>query len=446
MKKILITLLLLTGLRASALDWTYSTNLFWWITSPTNIFCGSNSTDPARDSYIVIWNKLNADIDLMWSRIQNSTNGGGITNFVFTTTNVPATSNATIVVTGVTNNIAYCFAQIPAGATGPAGTNTVTVTNTITTYNFTNQIFSSRDYLVYGNTNLTMTTSNYLGLFTNLTSAKLTPPILGGSDFIPGTNVFEQLWYATNGSSVWSTNLIYATNGAKVAVVGAGGGVGSVMLYANDHPELAGRHNYLNGQHLHVDAPGGDDEVVPYLTMKNAILNATGGQWIKSVDTNYVYHYSYSVNGVTLADFQNREGGISINSSAVDGTGTNFQFTIYATNLVTGWHIEATTNLANTYGWYPFSNYTTNISAGVVTFTIPIDFTLAYGQYFRANQTLVTAFLLSAPLVVLTNTISHSTNSTYGYGAGVWAADTNYFYVSVATNTWRRISIPTNTW
>ena len=54
MKKILLTLLLLTGLRASAFDWTYSTNLFWTITTPTNIFCGTNSTDPARDSYIVI--------------------------------------------------------------------------------------------------------------------------------------------------------------------------------------------------------------------------------------------------------------------------------------------------------------------------------------------------------------------------------------------------------
>ncbi len=39
-----------------------------------------------------------------------------------------------------------------------------------------------------------------------------------------------------------------------------------------------------------------------------------------------------------------------------------------------------------------------------------------------------------------------TTATTFGYGAGLLAGDTNYLYVSVATNLWRRISIPTNTW
>ena len=42
--------------------------------------------------------------------------------------------------------------------------------------------------------------------------------------------------------------------------------------------------------------------------------------------------------------------------------------------------------------------------------------------------------------------MTHSTNSTFGYGAGLITCDTNYIYVSVGTNAWNRISISTNTW
>ena len=47
----------------------------------------------------------------------------------------------------------------------------------------------------------------------------------------------------------------------------------------------------------------------------------------------------------------------------------------------------------------------------------------------------------------LTNaTIASATNSTAGYGVGFLTWDTNYLYLSIASNTWRRISIPTNAW
>jgi len=43
-------------------------------------------------------------------------------------------------------------------------------------------------------------------------------------------------------------------------------------------------------------------------------------------------------------------------------------------------------------------------------------------------------------------TVTNSTNSTFGYKAGLLALDTNYLYFSIGSNTWRRIAIPTNTW
>lgn len=77
MKKIIIVLSAFCILHSAfALDWNYSTNLFPSLTTPTNIFCGTNFTDPARDSYITIWNKLNNDINLMWGRIAAGSGGG----------------------------------------------------------------------------------------------------------------------------------------------------------------------------------------------------------------------------------------------------------------------------------------------------------------------------------------------------------------------------------
>lgn len=43
-------------------------------------------------------------------------------------------------------------------------------------------------------------------------------------------------------------------------------------------------------------------------------------------------------------------------------------------------------------------------------------------------------------------TVSSSSASTMGYGAGLMASDSNYLYVSIGTNLWGRIAIPTNTW
>jgi len=57
------------------------------------------------------------------------------------------------------------------------------------------------------------------------------------------------------------------------------------------------------------------------------------------------------------------------------------------------------------------------------------------------NGVLSANFLLLAP-----GTIATSTNSTFGRGAGLMTGDTNYIYISVGTNAWRRISVPTNTW
>jgi len=48
--------------------------------------------------------------------------------------------------------------------------------------------------------------------------------------------------------------------------------------------------------------------------------------------------------------------------------------------------------------------------------------------------------------VFVTNTITTATNTTLGFGAGLMACDTKFVYLSLGTNQWGRIPIPTNTW
>jgi hypothetical protein len=76
MKKLLCLFALLAGWMASgqAFDFTYSTNLFYALPYTTNIFCGTNGSDPARDSYIVIWNKVNHNTTLLEAQVAADTN------------------------------------------------------------------------------------------------------------------------------------------------------------------------------------------------------------------------------------------------------------------------------------------------------------------------------------------------------------------------------------
>ena len=43
-------------------------------------------------------------------------------------------------------------------------------------------------------------------------------------------------------------------------------------------------------------------------------------------------------------------------------------------------------------------------------------------------------------------TVTHSTNSTFGYGAGLVACDAGFIYVSTGTNAWRRVALAASAW
>lgn len=71
MKKI-IALLMLTAAMARGQNFNYSTNLFYALTYPTNIYIGTNSTDTTGDTFHAWACKINAAQTLFWWNIQTN--------------------------------------------------------------------------------------------------------------------------------------------------------------------------------------------------------------------------------------------------------------------------------------------------------------------------------------------------------------------------------------
>jgi len=97
MKKTLSAILSLLAVTASALDFTYSTNLFYAVPYVTNVYCGTNSADTNRDTYVTAWNKLNHNDTLLERRANATTNnimigGVGLTNGTVTAKRVETTN------------------------------------------------------------------------------------------------------------------------------------------------------------------------------------------------------------------------------------------------------------------------------------------------------------------------------------------------------------------
>lgn len=121
MRKIILLLCLYSALRtphsALAQDFTYSTNLFYALTYPTNIYIGTNGTDPGGDNFHVWACKLNSSTTLLWGQQQSF--NWSLTNFF--ATNQP--------VRGITTNAQLVDGSIIGGVFVPSRTNTFYITN-----------------------------------------------------------------------------------------------------------------------------------------------------------------------------------------------------------------------------------------------------------------------------------------------------------------------------
>jgi len=255
---------------------------------------------------------------------------------------------------------------------------------------------------------LTFTGSNYIGQFSQFFSFALGTPLLGGGGMAPPTNQFEQVWLSYNGTAwfaltnaggaAWLSGQPAIFQNVRVAVVGAAGNAGSLVINGLNATNLWNHTNSLVGQVTLVSVP-----VNPADAASKQYVDAHAGTvspWVGSVDTNAVTHCSYGFNGLTLADLAATVDWIRIDGLAADGTGTNLMLTISQTNLVPGWAIRSATNLLTPMGnWLVYTNYTVATNSGELSFTIPINFTLP-AQFFLAEGTGSNWVSVNAPMDV----------------------------------------------
>ena len=380
---------------------------------------------------------------LYLANAQTNLRSAMLTNLVFTATNLPSGTPPTVTNTGTIGGVAYYQIGIPAAAPN---------TNTVTAYNLSNAMFSSAQIILL-DTNFNFALSNSLGRFTNVLKVLVSPPQIGSGGMAPPSPAPYTVIYSTNGTSGWTSNLTVPPNMLYVSVTTTTTGAGRVTIFSAEHPELDGRTNDLTRQHLLVAQPTGNADACTKFYCDVTDANVAANNWqLNSNGTSYFY----GPNSARVFELQAALLTYSTNLS-ISLVNTNWVLTISATNFVAGWQLQFSPALELLNGFQLFTSYTLVTNTGIATFTVPLSATPSPNGFFRIVSPQTAGALSYWPLQMPyayfgtngnypTLTVTHSTNTTYGYGSGLLTADTNYLYVSVGTNAWRRLAIPTNTW
>ena len=339
---------------------------------------------------------------------------------------------------GGTNSIMVSFARIwngvTNGATGPAGTNTVTVQT------FTNSVLSSQQTTLLATNPFVFSGSNYLGSFSQMYAYSLNVPTVGGSGLTPGQPLNETMMVSTNAGSTWFaiTNNFSTTNAVMLSVVGdSNSAPGSVFIYGVDHAELLGRTNSFFGQsYAFADPVFSTDPVtlhwlqsypVSVLAPKIQLSSAWTLSTTNQSGTNHIYFDGFGQHAVDLADVVNY---VLISSIALDASKTNILLGIYATNFVASSFIETCTNLTPPVVWQTVTNYTSVTNSGTITFTIPRALTVPV-QFWRARGNAVNSFIVIPPITASAG-VYHTSNTWSLFGitntmanGGFWIGNSN---------------------
>ena len=364
---------------------------------------------------------------------------------VFTATNLPTGSAPTVTNLGVVGGIAYYRIGIPAATPN---------TNTITAYNFTNQVLSSRQIPVYTTNyafwDVASHGSNFLGRFAGVVDWRLN----GGDDAgNPPMPMPVKLMASFSGSNSWFelTNSFVTQSNISLSIVTNGpsqsGGHqvngGYCTIYTLDHWELYKKDNVFDYQTLRRNTPPVDGaDLVTKSYVDTAIAFAINSAFNLGTDSQGISHYKYSVMGSEVVDLVGVVKSVQITGCVSDGLG-NVVLSIPVTNLVAGWQLQTTTNIAlGGPGFTTFTNYAAVTNTGVLNLTVAMT---QPQLFFRGIRIYGVAMKIGSNLPV-----DHSTNSTFGMGAGLIVQSqiggTNYIVFSTGTNTWGRVAVPTNGW
>lgn len=320
-----------------------------------------------------------------------------------------------------------------------------------------NSLFSSGKLLVwqtnsfttpYLSTNLICTVSNFAGM--SFAVAAGTPTVQYSID---GTNWGSSPGITTNRVSI----RLCSQQTPSIGGIPAAPLITNVQIWGLSRPDLFGQTNALYGQALRVGPPLDPDDAVsmgwvtnlwgqtPWMNAQSDVqLNGYAlhpdSAWVQSLDTNglhwrYLGHDVFSA--LPSAPLYGAIAGI-----AIDSTGTNVVITV-ATNNAGEPRLQFTPAIfPATWTWldaysssYPFS---TN---GLWTIRFPMP-TSATGFMRVAYASQAPPVLSIAGVAMLTpRTITNATDTTWGAGMGLFCADSNYVYISVGSNRWKRATL-----
>ena len=116
-----------------------------------------------------------------------------------------------------------------------------------------------------------------------------------------------------------------------------------------------------------------------------------------SYSSNGVTHTVYTVAGQPIFDTAILLTWGQIIWTGQDVTGTNFLIEIMATNLVGGFTLQSSTNLAQIYNWQPWTNFTMTSVSGTNTLTVPEQLSC---QFFRVIKNTSSTLTVFPPLAV----------------------------------------------
>lgn len=382
------------------------------------------------DTAKAAFEKVNGNFVLIWGIVSN-----GITGVTFTNTlTLSPGSSATAAVVGYASHTAILQLGIPKGTPG---------TNFVTVFDPTNSILSSRRITTYSTNNITWGTSNYLAYVPGLSDYAVSFGQLGAVGFTPGTNVYGTLNGSYDGTSWFSiSNTFQTTNWIYVSAMGAGGGLGSCILYSIDQLVLLGRTNYFYGQSMQFDSPRNDSDASTKKYVDDQVGALKNTTFVLSTDTNNVVHYAYYGGGQTMQfDLWYQFSYIPILSLALDGsTFTNVLMDIYQTNLPASFTIQSSTNLnLGSVGFVPFTNYTLSTNSGIVTFTIPIYMSEPM-RFWRAISGSKSGITANRPIQANAGAIFYRTNAwtaieiTNNGGFAPWLSNYTRVWWSVNSN------------
>lgn len=229
----------------------------------------------------------------------------------------------------------------------------------------------------------------------------------------------------------------------------------NITVYALSRPDLFGRTNHMYGQRLKLSAPVEADDAATMGWVSNLVAGVSylqnDGVFLSGSKLNYSSEWSMigGTNGLAMnylgtAVLTVRPPPIDLTTiTAISMTNTVVWVRIWTNGVSTAPAPQWSPRLNNPI-WQTISSYTnTYPTASGTNYTISFqrpDPNMAFIRVARAT-TLPNFVDLAAMLLTAPRTVTNASDSTWGNGAGVVTWDTNYIYISVGTNSWKRASL-----